>query len=232
MTPIKRLSFMLIFFACFFMGDEIKAQKVNQFDANKKRTGIWKKYHSNKRLRYVGAFKNGKEIGVFKFYHITTSKKPVILKTFSKKSDSVFVQFFTVEGILQSEGYFIGKKRVGSWRYLFKDGKILSQENYKNGVLNGELINYYPDKTITELSLYKNGLQHGASKKYSDKGILIEEITYLNGKLSGLAKYFELNGDLRETGNYKDGKRDGKWAYYLDGEMSKKEEKRKFTKKQ
>ena len=36
----------------------MKAQKINQFDKNKKRTGIWKKYYSNKRIRYVGRFLN------------------------------------------------------------------------------------------------------------------------------------------------------------------------------
>ena len=78
MINIKRLFFVLLFFACFFTSEDINAQKINQFNKNKKRTGVWKKYHSNKRIRYIGEFKNGKEIGVFKFYDITSSKNPVI----------------------------------------------------------------------------------------------------------------------------------------------------------
>ena len=33
----------------------------------------------------------------------------------------------------------------GKWKFFFDDGKILSEENYKNGLLDGDLINYYPN---------------------------------------------------------------------------------------
>ena len=234
MINIKRPFFVLTLLSYLFITSNLNAQKNNQFNKNKKRTGVWKKYYPNKRIRYTGEFKNGKEIGVFKFYDITTSKFPVILKTFSESSDSVFVQFFTRKGTLESKGYLLGKKRVGVWEYYFSTGKLMSKEHYKNGLLDGELINYYPDGTITEKSNYKNGLQHGISQKYSSKSILIEEVEYLNGKPNGVAKYFELNGNLKETGSYKNGKRVGKWEYYLDGEVATDEDKKKknkFTKK-
>ena len=99
MINIKRLFFVLAFFACFFTSKNANAQKTNQFNKNKKRTGVWKKYYPNKRIRYVGEFKNGKEVGVFKFYDISTSSHPVIIKTFSKESDSVFVQFYHLDKI-------------------------------------------------------------------------------------------------------------------------------------
>ncbi|WP_397446820.1 toxin-antitoxin system YwqK family antitoxin [Polaribacter sp. R77954] len=234
MLNIKRLSFILLFSVCFFVKNECNAQKINQFDANKKRTGVWRKYHPNKRIRYSGKFVNGKEVGIFKFYDITDSKNPTIIKKFSATSDSVDVSFYTVNGILKSKGVFIGKKRVGEWKYFFADGKLLSKEFYVDGKLNGELINYYPNKKAAEISQYKNGLKNGISKKYSSDGVLIEAVEYSNGKPNGLAKYFELDGNLRETGMYKNGKRDGKWEFYMDGEMVSdeglKKKKKTFTK--
>ena len=226
MINIKRLFFVFSFFTCFFISNTTQAQKINQFNSNKKRTGVWKKYYPNKRIRYVGTFKNGKEVGVFKFYDITTSEHPVILKTFFETNDSVFVQFFNTKGKLQSEGVLDGKKRVGGWQYYFPNGEIMSEENYKNGKLDGELLNYYPNGQVTEFTEYKNGLKNGVSRKYSSKGILIEEVFYKNGKPNGLAKYFELNGDLKETGHYKDGKRIGKWEFYLDGEIATEKDKK------
>lgn len=234
MINIKRLFFVFAFFACFFMGESVNAQKINQFNANKKRTGVWMKYHPNKRIRYKGQFENGKEVGVFKFYDITDSKNPVIIKTFSKTSDSVAVSFFSLKGDLKSKGFFIGKKRVGLWKYYFATGKMMSKEFYIDGNLEGELINYYPNGKPAEISLYKNGLKHGISQKFSSKGILIEEVNFENGKPNGLAKYFELTGLLKEKGIYKDGKRFGKWEYYMDGEIASDEERKKkktFTKK-
>ena len=208
------------------MADDIQAQKTNQFDANNKRTGLWKKYHPNKKIRYQGNFKNGKEIGVFKFYDITSSKFPVIVKEFLKNSDSAFVKYYTTEGVLISKGYMLGKKRTGKWMYYFEAGEIFSEENYKNGLLEGDLKNYYKNGKVTEHTLYKNGLKHGVSKKYSDEGTLLEAVMYVGGKANGIAKYFELNGDLKETGVYKDGKRFGKWEFYLDGEIASEKEKK------
>lgn len=227
MIKIKRLFFILLFFACFFTSEDFNGQKINQVNANNQRVGVWKKYYSNKRIRYVGQFRNGKEIGVFKFYDITSSRHPVIIKKFYENSDSLYVQFFTLKGKIETEGVLKGRKRVGNWKYFYPDGSIMSEENYVDGKLHGEQLVYYPDGKITEFSEYKNGLLDGVSSKYSSKGILIEEITYKNNLPNGLAKYFELNGDLKETGVYINGKRDGKWEYYLDGEIASKKDKKK-----
>jgi antitoxin component YwqK of YwqJK toxin-antitoxin module len=236
MILTKRLFLVFTFFACYLTIEDCNAQKTNQFNANNKRTGVWKKYHPNKRIRYTGKFENGKEIGVFKFYDMTTSKTPVIIKTFFKDSDSLFVKFYTVKGTIKSEGALKGRKRVGNWKYFHANGALLSEENYKNGELHGAQLVYYVKGQITESSQYKNGFLEGVSRKFSSKGILIEEITYKNGIPNGLAKFFELNGDLKETGVYKDGERDGNWKYYLEGEIAseaaRKKSKRKLHKKQ
>lgn len=223
MINIKRVCVVFIFFTSFFLSESVIAQKINQFDANNKRTGVWKKYYPNDRIRYQGQFKNGKEVGVFKFYDISDSKNPTIIKTFSAGSNQVAVSFYTLGGILQSKGFMVDRKRVGKWTYFFANGNLMSEENYVDGKLEGKLINYYPNGKSTEISLYKNGLKDGISQKYSSDGILIEEVTFKNGIPNGKAKYFELNGDLKETGVYENGKREGKWEYYLDGEITTKE---------
>lgn len=234
MINIKRLVFVSAFFACFFTSKISNAQKMNQFDANKKRTGLWEKYYPNNKIRYQGQFKNGKEIGVFKFYDITDSRNPTITKKYSEKNDSVIVTFYSLKGKIQSKGNFIAKNRVGLWEYFFPNGKIMSREFYNQGKLEGKVVNYYPNGKETEISFYKNGLKDGVSQKYSSAGILIEEISFKNNKANGVAKYFELNGNLKETGVYKDGKRIGEWEFYLDGEITNDNDLKKnktFTKK-
>lgn len=234
MINIKRVGFILIFFTCFFLSLKCNAQKINQFDKNKQRTGIWKKFYKNQKIRYEGQFKNGKEIGVFKFYDASSSQNPIIIKKFKEHTDSVEVEFYSNKGILQSKGFFIDKNRVGKWYYFFKDGKKMSEEFYHQGKLEGKLINYYPNGKPTEITEYKTGVKNGVSQKYSSDGVLIEEVTYKNGVLSGLAKYFELNGNLKEKGLYKDGKKFGKWEFYIDGEVTSEDEKNKkklFTNK-
>lgn len=233
MLKIKRLGFVMVFFACFFLSENFYGQKINQFDANKKRTGVWKKYYPNKRIRYQGQFKEGKEVGIFKYYDISDSRYPIIIKKFNEENDSVAVSFYSISGKKQSEGVFVNKKRVGKWVYYFDKDNIMSTEFYVDGKLDGKVINYYPNGKATEITHYKMGQKDGLSQKFSSAGILIEEVNYKNDKENGIAKYFELNGNLKETGEYKNGKRVGEWEFYLDGEIASDEDNKKkktFTK--
>lgn len=230
MLKIKRLVSLSLLFFVFFGFSSMKAQKINQFDKNKKRTGIWKKYYPNKRIRYVGQFINGKEVGTFKYYDITTSKQPTIIKEFSKTSDSAFVRYYTLKGKLRTKGSMIGRNRVGKWIYYFPKGKLFSEENYVNGKLEGELKNYYENGKTLEISQYSNGMKNGFSKKYSDQGVLIEFTHFKNNTLDGEAKYYELNGDLKEEGIYRNGKRYGKWQFYIGGKKATEKEKRQENK--
>lgn len=207
------------------------AQKINQLDVNGKRTGLWRKYYNNGKIRYTGQFLNGKEVGVFKFYSNTSATHPEIVKEFLPSDNKAVVKFYDESQKLKTQGQMIGKKREGKWMYYFSDGKTFSEENYKDGKLNGILKNYYPNGKLTQETEYKNNKKHGLSKTYTDGGILIEELTYISGKLDGLAKYYDLKGNLQEKGMYKNGVRVGKWDYYIDGKTSKKPEKKGYSKK-
>ncbi len=219
MINIKRLFFVSLFFLCFLNIPSVYAQRYNQFDKNKKRTGVWKKYYPNKRIRYIGTFKDGKEIGTFKFYSMSFSRHPEAIKVFHKDSDSVTVKYFYDNAKLKGKGMLFGRKKVGKWVYYYKRGGLFSEENYVDGKLSGKVIVYFKSNgKITEEAEYKDGLLNGHVKNYSDKGILLEDVIYKNGKANGLAKYYELNGNLKEKGLYKDGIRIGKWEFYLDGE--------------
>lgn len=232
MLQIKNLIF-LILLSIFLSPVDFFAQEHNQFDENNKRTGVWRKYYNNKRIRYIGQFKDGKEIGTFKFYDITSSKHPTAIKKFSENSDSAYVEYFTVNGVLRSKGSMLSKNRVGKWMYFFPTGKVFSEEYYQKGKLEGEVKNYYKTGVLFEVSQYKDGLRNGLLKRYSDKGVLIESAMNKNGKLNGKSKYFELNGNLKEEGVYKDNKRVGKWEFYIGGvvvDEKKKKEANKFDK--
>ena len=227
MINIKRETIICLVICCFFSFQNINAQKINQLDVNNKRTGVWKKYYSNERIRYEGQFKNGKEVGVFKFYSVTTSDFPTAIKKFEENSDIAHVQFFNLDGKLRTKGTLKGKERIGKWIYFYPNGKLFSEENYSNGKLEGKLINYYPNQKITEETHYKAGLKNGLSQKFTDSGVLIESVNYRDGKPNGEAKFFDVKGNLTEKGTYKDGIKVGDWEFYSDGEAVSKKKKRK-----
>ncbi len=194
----------------------------NQFDGQGKRHGLWKKNYQNGNLRYTGTFEHGKEVGTFYFYPITGEKHPMVTKVFKKDTDTVQLTYFSTKGKRESIGQMLGKKRVGKWTYFFADGKtILSVENYKDGLLEGEFIVYYKSGKPTEISHYKNGKKDGKSQRFSDEGQLVEELTYKKGIMDGLAVIYDEKGEVFARGNYEQGIKKGIWEFNMDGEMVK-----------
>ena len=192
--------------------------KINQFNSKGERIGVWKKKYNNGRIRYVGQFENGKEVGTFRYYSAKSSKFPIVIKTFIRGTNLAKVKFYTEEGVMESKGEMEGKKRIGKWVYYNTDGKsILSEESYMNGLLNGEAKTYYASGKITEILNYKNGKLHGNIKRFADNGNLLDDLNYVDGKLQGLAKYYNLQGKLIYRGAYDNDERIGKWEYFENG---------------
>ena len=212
----------ILFFILLATTSTMYAQsKVNQFDEDGKRHGKWKKFYNNERVRYVGEFDHGKEIGIFKYYSASNSDNPTIIKEYDLNSESAKVRFYTPSGVLESEGKMMGKMREGKWLFYHPDGKsVMSEENYVNGKLHGTYNTFYISGEPTEVTSYKNGLLDGNYKKYSIKGFLYQDFNYSEGKLNGMAIYYSRkSGDLIKKGPFKDDQRVGTWENYVDGEL-------------
>ena len=200
-------------------------EKINQYDVNGKRHGIWRKYYDNSdQLRYEGTFEHGREVGVFKFYCENCEDNPTVIKTFSEMDRSAQVQYFTIKGKLVSDGRMIGKDRLGEWLYYHKSSdRVMTREFYKNGKLDGMKVTYYTNGEITEETEYKNGIKNGKDNFYSPEGIQIKKLNYRNGLLQGPAYYYDSNGSILLEGNYKEGKKHGLWKHYEGGVLIKEE---------
>jgi antitoxin component YwqK of YwqJK toxin-antitoxin module len=211
-------SLVVFFLITIFSFQAIFAQdKINQFNIDGERIGVWKKFYPNKRIRYQGQFINGKEVGTFKYYSALSSEHPTAIKTFLPDERKAKVQFFTEKGVLKSSGEMIGKERIGKWLYYHEDGKtILAEENYQNGILNGVSNTFYKTGKITESSYYVQGKLHGNLKRYADNGVLLDDLNYKNGKLHGAAKYYNIDGTLIFWGDYENDEKVGKWEFVDD----------------
>jgi len=199
------------------------AQDFNQFDANGKRHGVWKKnFEDSSIIRYEGQFSHGKEIGLFKFYK--NYKKKAILsatKQFTEEDNSAQVKFLASSGKVISEGRMDGKIYIGTWKYYQKNSdNLLTLEHYNNqGDLIGERLVYYPNGQIAEKQYYIKGKLNDASLWYSEKNVVLKSFFYEKGELHGDAKFYNPKGELVSEGQYKRGKKDGVWNYYEKGEL-------------
>ncbi len=214
------------------------AQNVNQFDANGKRHGVWKKtFEDSDVLRYEGQFEHGKEIGLFKFYK--NYKKKAILsatKLFNNTNEIAEVKFLASNGKVVSEGKMNGKTYIGTWKYYHKNSdQLLTIENYNDaGKLIGERLVYYPNGQVAEKQNYIDGKLYGESYWLSEKNVVLKTYIYDHDELHGEAKFYTPKGELVSEGQYKRGKKDGVWKYYENGKIIKEKDftyKPKYIKK-
>ena len=194
------------------------AQNINQFDAQGKRHGVWKKNFENTKVtRYEGEFYHGKEIGVFKFYKNIDGKAVIAAtKQFNKDNDIALVKFFASNGKTISEGQMKGKAHIGKWTYYHKKSdQILSIDQFNDqGLLDGERLVYYETGQLAQKEYYKNGKLQGKSVWYNEAGIVTNEYHYVNGELHGNTKTYDSQGHLILEGQYQKDRKHGIWKYY------------------
>ncbi|GGD25480.1 toxin-antitoxin system YwqK family antitoxin [Hyunsoonleella pacifica] len=214
-----------LFFIFFLFGisNTVLTQTFNQFNENGKRHGVWRKYfEGTKVLRYEGAFSNGKEIGLFKFYkNIKGEGVLSATRQFSDSTNIAEVIFFTSKGKVISEGKMRGKIYVGTWKYYQKDSdKLLTLEHYNGlGKLEGKRFVYYNNEQVAEATNYKNGVLDGKATYYSLNNVVLKTMIYVEGEIHGEAKFYNPKGELLVEGQYKKGKKYGVWSYYENGDL-------------
>ena len=220
---MRKFKSSIVFFVIAFLSINFSFAQtsINQLDANGERDGVWRKYYSNKRIRYQGKFNHGKEVGVFKYFSAASSDHPVVIKEYNPNNSLAEVSFYSETGLLESKGKMNGKNREGNWLFYHEDGKtVMSEENYINGKLDGEYKTYFKSGKSTEIAYYKDGLLDSVYKKYSIKGHLYQHFTYKAGKLNGKAVYYSRKtGALTTKGSFKNDVRTGTWENYVDGEL-------------
>src|SRR5690606_4663617 len=130
----------LIVFLLFTVFSFAQDQKINQFDADGNRHGLWKgTYEKSQRPRYEGVFQHGKETGIFQYFDDTKAGKVIATRDFSKDDGSCYAIFYDRKGNKVSEG-LINKNREneGEWKYYHQESpQIMSVKPIKTEKLKG-----------------------------------------------------------------------------------------------
>ncbi|WP_396178718.1 toxin-antitoxin system YwqK family antitoxin [Flavobacterium sp.] len=223
MNRIKLNFSLLLIFCSFFVS--IAQEKVNQFDANGKKDGLWKGvFETSKRPRYEGTFKNGVEVGTFKYFDDTKAQSLLATRVFSENGTVAQTTFYDQKGFKVSEGKTVNRLNEGTWNYYHKASVALMKvENYKKGKLEGTQKIYFSDGKIAEETTYKEGKREGIYRVYLQNGIIAEEATFKNNQYDGPAVNRDSNGKIVSKGNFVKNEKKGVWEFYEDGVLKKKE---------
>ena len=88
-----------------------------------------------------------------------------------------------------------------------RDGVVMKEVNYKNGIKDGLTKVYYNAATVREEIPYVNGKKNGISKWYYEDRNLFRTTPYENDTINGEQMQYYKNGKIRARIKYVDGKR-------------------------
>lgn len=122
---------------------------------------------------------------------------------------------------LMAQGPVSGGKKNGLWKVYARgsNGKsIMSEVNFKDDAIEGEMKEFYPSGRQRCVSHFKNGVLEGSRMSYYENGIGKVEEFFKNGKKSGKSFEYYANGTTKENAYYKDDIRDGiSNTFYTNG---------------
>jgi len=128
-------------------------------------------------------------------------------------------------------------KAQGAWKWYYESGNLLREENYRNDLEDGTMIEYSDSgKVITkgdfmdglkegpwilelpeyrEEGNYKADLRDGEWKHYyTSNGKLRFIGRFIDGVPDGMQIYYYENGKESQTGKYVGGLKEGDWKFY------------------
>lgn len=108
----------------------------------------------------------------------------------------------------------------GKYKYYYQDGKLSSEENYSENVLNGRSTGYYNTGEVQYEYNYVNGKLEGKWTRYHANGKVANVGSYSAGAATGVFYHYYESGKKRKETNWTNGKMNGKCTgWYENGKL-------------
>jgi len=169
----------------FKVGFMKSQEKINRRSANNLKQGKWKEFYENGNPHFELIYLNDTLNGFCKEFNPDGTLKGISKYNMGNKEENV-----PELAVLDIRNNY------------YADGKIKSQETYKDGQPEGTFKYYDTLGIITSAKIYKEGI------------LMAEGIFDEFGKEQGPWKELHPDGTLRGEGEYKDGMKVGDWKFY------------------
>ncbi len=169
---------------------------------NNQKEGKWTFYFENGKTEQYGMYTNGKESGEWKwFYHGGQIWKEE--EYMNGKEEGLIKEYDTAGNVLVQGNYYDGEKD-GEWKIAIND--FIAIGKYVNGFREGDWKYYYDDGILMFEGNYIQDNPEGEHKYFYPDGKIKEDQYFVNGIPDKHWKKFDENGNLFLTITYKDGK--------------------------
>ena len=144
------------------------------------------------------------------------NKKHGLFKVMDSTNKLINYQYYNNDILVKEGMYDTLSRKIGLWRYYWKNGDLKKTGHYKNGKKHSEWIYYFSNGDIQQKGKYEKGLPVGEWVWwYSNKQKRREE-NYLNGKENGLSVEYDSLGNIITKGEFNYGEREGSWVYKIN----------------
>lgn len=137
-----------------------------EYEAGKK-TGLWKTYYSNGKIKSEIVYKNNRPSGSFKTYYDNgqVEEEGNWKGTFYTGS---LKRYYSNGQLAQEKNFNESGKSEGPQKYIYENGVVELEFNSKNGVEEGKMVRRYPNGDIKEEKEFNGGnVVEGSDKSYA-----------------------------------------------------------------
>ncbi len=195
-------------------GDLKRAEKINRYDGQGKKRGMWISYHPNGVVMMEGPYMNNLKNGIFKTYDkkgdLIGLEKYIDDNLEQDNPESVILDVrstFFNNGRVKSSGGYVDGKKEGIHRVYSTEGELVAGELFQQG------------EKIGDGMLDNKGDYQGEWKLYYPGGGLKAEGSYINSKRNGDWTFYFSNGKVESQGKYIEGLPHGAWKWYYENKQ-------------
>ena len=191
----------------------IDRQRINRYNEQDEKIGIWKEYYSGNKVKKEISYKNDLLNGYYKEYNeqgklvltLYYQDGKLIEEAKEEEKDIIVKEKIDEQGNLIEKGPFVNEKAVGIHKTYDRDGNIIKSKIYDD---DGKLLSI----GIVD----KEGRKEGDWVDYYSEGQIRAKGKYHNNKREGIWMFYFEAGDIEQEGNYKKGNESGVWKWYYD----------------
>ena len=107
-----------------------------------------------------------------------------------------------------------GEPFTGVKQQFYESGTLESVYNFKNGLLQEEVITYYPDGSTSEIGFFDQNKRVGTWKTFHSNGTVSAIASFDDGKKNGAWRIYDQSGLCRLEMFYDQGIKIGHWTLF------------------
>jgi antitoxin component YwqK of YwqJK toxin-antitoxin module len=166
--------------------------------------GKYTEFYENGTKFSEGNYVNGVHDGNWSFWHENGELAKTV--TFKQGRADGTWEAHRADGTLMAKKTYKDNLREGTWIAYYEDGKTPKiEQTYVGGQLNGPRKTYFKNGKLWQQAEYKDGKLEGAVIEWNDKGDKIAEATFSGDKLNGRLTRWSSEGKVTEQ-TFKDNK--------------------------